>query len=252
MLRAIHGNSSNVPTPKVEIGASMKPTRDALLNGATVLVALCTFVITGLTVYRQVSPQQARDSRASLPPSRVEDWESLVSTGHRIGPEKAAITVLVFADFECPACAAFATNVYPEFRDRYPGQTALVYRHWPLRQHRFAYPAARASECAAEQGHFAPFHDLVYVQQGELGLKSFHDFAVEASVPDISAFDACYARRETVPSIERDIRTVRQIGGTGTPTVIVNGWLFRDGVRLQRLDSIARHALGTMGKADTR
>jgi protein-disulfide isomerase len=173
----------------------------------------------------------------------LEDWQDLAGVGHRIGPEDAELTLVVFSDFECPACANFVTETYPEIQERYPGRTALVYRHWPLRQHRLAYPAARASECAAAQGRFVQFHDLLFSRPNELGITPFREFAADAGVSDLSAFDACFAKTEPVPSIEKDMEEAKRVGGTGTPTVIVNGWLFPRGLKPQLLDSIAEQFL---------
>jgi hypothetical protein len=139
--------------------------REKLLNIATVVVTVCVIILTATTIHRQyftapVTPELGRHA-----PVFLDDWRSLTSVGHREGYDDADVTVITFSDFECPMCAAFATQTYPTFAARYPGTTALVYRHWPLAQHRFAFPAARASECAAEQGRFKQFHDALYAQQ---------------------------------------------------------------------------------------
>lgn len=196
--------------------------------------------MTALTIMdRRGSNRFAAPGR--LPPELVdgETWDQLVSVGHRIGPDVAGVTVVVFSDFECPMCAEFATRTYPDFRDHHDGQTALVYRHWPLTNHRFSYPAARAAECAAVQGRFEQIHDLLYAEQRLFGLKSFEDFAVEVGVANLADFTACIEDQQPSPAIERDIDMVRSLGGTGTPTVVVNGWLLRGGVSPALLDSIA-------------
>jgi protein-disulfide isomerase len=221
----------------------MRSIRETLLSIATVIVVICTVTLTSITVYRQLFATPRRTALEDRRPVMLDGWRELASVGHRIGPDSADVTVIVFSDFECPMCATFATATFPDFRTRHPDRTALVYRHWPLSQHRFAYPAARASECAAEQGRFAQFHDLIYSKQRQLGLTSFRQFAADAGIRDLAAFDACYARTDPVASIERDIETVTRIGGTGTPTVVVNGWLLRGGVGPALLDSIARQFL---------
>lgn len=221
----------------------MSNTRDVLLNGAVGVVTLCTVTLTAMTLFRDVGGSTRPLPSGREPPVLIEDWQELKSAGHRFGPEDADVTVVTFSDFECPVCRSFAVTTFPDFARRYPGRIALVYRHWPLTRHRFAYPAARASECAAAQGRFAEFHDAVYAQQDQLGLKTLREFAAEAGVPDLDTFDSCYESSEPVPSIERDIEAVRNIGGTGTPTVIVNGWLLRGGASPQVLDSISQQFL---------
>jgi len=46
-------------------------------------------------------------------------------------------------------------------------------------------------------------------------------------VPDIDAFEECARKRGPVPAIESDVAEVRRIGGTGTPTFVINGVLLR-------------------------
>lgn len=230
--------------------AQVSRTKELLLNAATAVVALCTVAMTGITLWRQFTPSQGRDPFRDQPPVLVEGWASLTGTGHRSGPQDAAITVLVFSDFECPACAVFATRTYPAFRERHGGRTALVYRHWPLSGHRLAYPAARASECAAAQGRFQEFHDLLFARQAELGARTFREFALDAGVPDAGAFDACFGADGKVAAVERDVEAARSVGGMGTPTVLVNGWLLRGAVSVERLDSLARRSLPSRGSSD--
>jgi len=131
----------------------------------------------------------------------------------------------------------------PRLRQKFPGMIALVYRHWPLSRHRFAYQAARAAECAAEQGRFEAFHDVVYAQQDSLGLKVFGEMAAEAGVPDLGLFEVCTSSTDPVPSIEADIAKVIELGGIGTPTLLMNGLLLRGPIRSHILDSIAEAAL---------
>ena len=113
-------------------------TRGTLLDLATVTVAVCMVALTGMTVYRQFVAPPTSDPSGRQQPVLLDDWHDLAAVGHRAGPEDADVTVIVFSDFECPMCGLFARRTYPDFQARYPGRTALVYRHWPLSKHRFA------------------------------------------------------------------------------------------------------------------
>lgn len=221
--------------------------RNGVLSVSTILVAFSTLSLLGMVVMDRVRDPEAGPERP--PPELLdpETWRALSTVGHRLGPADAEITVVTFSDFECPMCGTFATRTFPAFQAEHEGNVALVYRHWPLSRHRFAYPAARASECAAAQGRFFKLHDIIYEQQRSLGLKTFREFADEAGVPDLEAFVRCISDSDRVGAIERDIRAVQDIGGTGTPTVIVNGWLLKGGVGPALLDSIARHATPSFG-----
>jgi protein-disulfide isomerase len=130
---------------------------------------------------------------------------------------------LEFADFECPVCQSFANGALRAIRAQYPDKVAVIFRQWPLSYHRLAYPTARAAECAGAQERFEAFHDLVYSKQDSLGLKSYGQFAKDAGVPDLAAFETCNSSAAPIPSIEADIAAAKAVGGRGTPTILVNG-----------------------------
>lgn len=180
-------------------------------------------VVVAVAVRREFFPPDQNPSEPITEPIPVDNWEELIASGHSVGPRDAAATILVFEDFECPACRQFALGPLRELRSRYGDAVRVVHRHWPLPYHRFAYPAARASECAAAQGRFEAYRDLLFEKQDSLGLKTFTEFAVESGVPDIPAFDECNSATEPVPAVTADSAAVRDVGGTGTPTVLING-----------------------------
>jgi protein-disulfide isomerase len=203
----------------------------------TTLIAVCCVVVTIAVLRREFFPPPA-----ALPgvigqtPVAIDNWDALIATGDRIGPENASVTLLLFSDYECPACGLFANTTFPEIRDKYPDDVQLIYRHWPLSQHRLAYPAAVASDCASSQGRFEAFHELLYQRQDRIGLTTFDEFAQEAGVPDLKAFRDCLAV-DGSESVDADIEVVRAMGGTGTPTLLVNGMLLRESLTPQVLDS---------------
>src|SRR4029077_18663377 len=67
------------------------------------------------------------------------------------------VTVVEFADYECPACQAVAPELQQLVTD---GSITLVYRYFPLPQHSLAVLAAQAAQAATLQGKFWPMHDL--------------------------------------------------------------------------------------------
>lgn len=206
------------------------------------LTAACALVVTGLLVKRELLGTPALVATGGTP-SPIEHWEQYAVTEHRKGSNTAKVTILEFADFECPACRDFATRSLKGVLANYGDRVALVFRHWPLSYHRFAYPAARAAECAGAQGRFFEIHDLLYQGQDSLGLKSFHDFAAAAAVTDLVAFDRCIAATDAVMAIERDILAAKDVKGTGTPTIIINGLRYNAVPDSTAFDQIVRKAL---------
>src|SRR5690606_40079899 len=80
------------------------------------------------------------------------------------GPSDAQVTLVEFADFQCPGCKA-TTGVLKAISQKYPTQVRIVYRHFPLPQHPLAQPAAAAAEAAGAQGKFWEMHDLIFANQ---------------------------------------------------------------------------------------
>lgn len=80
------------------------------------------------------------------------------------GPKGAKVTVVEFADFQCPACKqAYITTA--ALKDEYKDKVKFVFKHYPLQQHKNAMIAALASEAAGEQGKFWEMHDMLFEKQ---------------------------------------------------------------------------------------
>ena len=192
--------------------------REVLLDLVTAAVVVMALGIGAAHLYARLaapSPLDAAEDRT------IPEWRALAAQGHWIGPTDAPVVVLVWEDYECPACSYFERQVQL-VQEEHPDLMAVVYRHWPLPSHRYAYAAARAAECAASQSRFAPFHRKLYDDPVWVG-DAFLRFAQEVGVPDLDAFGECVADNKPVDSIEKDIAAVTELGGRGTPTVVVNG-----------------------------
>lgn len=175
--------------------------------------------------------------------TRVANWSEDTIGGHRIGGPNGRVTMVMFTDFECPFCQRFARSTLRSIRDEFRDSVAIIIQEWPLKMHRFAYPAARAAECAAAQDRFEQFHDLLFVKQDSLGLKSFRSFAAESGVPNLQIFDRCDARVTAVPAIELGIQKAGRSGAHGTPFVIVDGLGFPGGADSTKLTAYIRALL---------
>jgi protein-disulfide isomerase len=175
----------------------------------------------------------------------VRDWRSYAA-GTRIGPADAAVTIIEFSDFQCPYCRVMAGRLR-ELRRKHPGEVALVYRHFPLSYHPYARSAARASVCADEQGRFEAFHDAVFARQDSLSEAAWPRLAKLAGVADAKRFDECLAGAASLARVERDVAAGRQLGISGTPSLLVNDALLTGG-GLEALEEQVARALASRGK----
>ena len=80
------------------------------------------------------------------------------------GNRSAPVVLVEYSDFQCPACAASAPLV-KQLTEEFGNKIAFVYRHFPLPQHKNAYPAAQAAEAAGKQGKFWEMADLIFANQ---------------------------------------------------------------------------------------
>ena len=197
----------------------------------------CAIVATSVMVWRQFQPAPPFPAPGARPPVLVDNSGNLEKLGHRVGVEDAPVTLVVFGDVECAACGWLALSGYPQLKEKFGDSISMVYRHFPLERHANSFIGALALECAAKQGNFVAFHDLIYKEQRLLGMKSMTSFAAESGVPDVELFQSCLEDPLTRAGVETDIEHARAFGATGTPAVVVNGWYFPGGVSRERLDS---------------
>jgi protein-disulfide isomerase len=204
-------------------------------------------VATGCAVVVTWSLLSGRLTAGSAPPEVtpvfVDNWQEIARPGRRIGGDHAIVTIVEFGDYECPVCRRFANGALAGAFAEFGDDLALVFRHWPLSYHRFAYPAARAAECAAAQGRFDQMHDLLYRKGDSLGLKTFWSFADESGVADSSTFASCVEATAAIASIESGIAAAESLDATGTPYLLVNGRRLRGAPDSARFLAIVREAL---------
>ena len=137
------------------------------------------------------------------------------------GPPNAPVTITVFSDFECAFCARLP-KILDQVAAEYPQEVRIAFKHYPLRSHEFALPAATAAVAAQQQGKFWEFHDRLFLHFSELD-----EARVETIVQDLGLDAARFAKdrssTRTRELIEGDRREGYQAGVTGTPALFING-----------------------------
>lgn len=197
-----------------------------LERAATSLLTVAALCVAAAAVRREFfAPRTSGSAIPEGPPEFVAGWEQIVDNGHLIGDARAPIKLIEFGDFECPFCKRYQPRLASTLQ-RFSPKVAAVYVHLPLRNHRFAMPSARASECAAEQQRFGEMADALYSAQDSLGLKPWTAIARTAGVTDTGRFALCLSRPTAFPRIDSGLAIAARLGVRGTPTIIVNGWRF--------------------------
>ena len=138
------------------------------------------------------------------------------------GNPKAPVTIVEFADFQCPFCQSVEPTL-KKLLEKYDGRVRLAYRDLPLREiHPQAELAAEASRCAGEQGKFWEYHDLLFQNQSRLDRNGLIEQARNRKL-DEKQFDSCLDGGKYKAQVDEDRQAGLRAGVDGTPGFFING-----------------------------
>ncbi len=144
------------------------------------------------------------------------------------GPADAPVTIVEFADFECPFCAHAFSVIEALVNSTYKGKVKVIFKAYPLNVHPWAIKAAEAAECARLQNPetFWDFARYFYTNQGSINVNNLQDnvdkLAKEHKL-DAPSLKACMASPQTEARIKQDQLDGNSIHVSSTPTFFVNG-----------------------------
>ena len=130
-------------------------------------------------------------------------------------PGAKPVSIVVYADFQCPACATENQTIlqaWPSIRD----SAQLVFRHFPVTNtHRHAWTASLYAEAAGKQNRFWEMHDYLFATQPDWSNLSeveneFDAYALELNL-NIEQLHLDIASEEVVMKVRNDLR-----GGTAS------------------------------------
>jgi protein-disulfide isomerase len=140
------------------------------------------------------------------------------------GEKNAAVTIVEFSDFQCPFCKA-ATATMHQVMAQYAGKVRWVFRDFPIASlHPLANKAHEAARCAAEQGKFWEYHDLLFQRSPQLAPAELKQYARGLKL-DGDAFDRCLEAGKYQPAVAADLEEGQRLGVSGTPAFFINGRL---------------------------
>lgn len=110
--------------------------------------------------------------------------------------------------------------------------------------------AAQASRCAARQGKYWEYHDILYENQrgenqGQFSDANLRQLAAQLGL-DAGAFGSCLEKGEDIPAIQQDLTAARGLGIAATPVFIINGQRLAGA---QSFDAFARLIDAALAKA---
>ena len=172
----------------------------------------------------------------TLPPPDAPVMTIPVGDDPAWGSPAAPVTIVEFADFECPACKD-SLPVLRQLRDLYKDQVRLVYRDFPLSSHPQARPASEAAHCAHEQGKFWAYHDALFAQAPDLKPSDYVTLADRLGLNQ-AEFTACLAGTRPKAAVAKDLADAQSLGLSGTPTFFINGRYLSG---FQSLETLRQH-----------
>jgi protein-disulfide isomerase len=145
-----------------------------------------------------------------------------------VGDPDAPVLAIVFSDFQCPFCAAFARDVMPELEERYvdDGTLRIEWRDLPVLGAE-STAAAIGARAAARQGAFWELHDEIFAVDrernvGELAPEELVAMA-EGLGLDADRFAQDLEDDQLAAAVDADLQVARSLGLTGTPAFLING-----------------------------
>ena len=161
---------------------------------------------------------------------------------HIRGTTENSVTIVVYADFQCPACATehqTMTQLWPSIRDR----ALLIFRHYPITaQHPNSWTASLYAEAAARQNRFWEMHDYLFATQPIWSSMNnvegeFDSYALELNL-DIDQLHEDIESEEVISKIRNDQRGGNSAGVRSTPAVFINGGLLANPSRTRIIEAV--------------
>ncbi|MBM4368100.1 MAG: DsbA family protein [Deltaproteobacteria bacterium] len=156
-----------------------------------------------------------------LPFPDVPRLDVSVDDDPSVGPADAPITIIQFAEYQCPYCGK-ARESLDRVEKEYAGKVRLVFRDFPLDFHPRAVPAAVAANCAGKQEKYWPVHDAIMKDQQSLADADLLAIARAAGV-DIASWEECRKDPAMEAEVQKDLDDGRKVGVSGTPAFFING-----------------------------
>lgn len=187
--------------------------------------------------------QQFASQPSTYPPTAPSGYK-LVST------PQAPIHLLVFSDFECPACKMFS-QMLPQIEERYKGKIDIEYYFFPLDPscnsamdhalHPFACKAALIAACDPQ--HFAQIHDELFQNQDHFSDAWLDQFAKSHGL------SSCAKSKDTLANVQGIIQSSLPVGISSTPTLLLNGKKISGVLPIERLFLIMDSLISAQGSS---
>ena len=187
-----------------------------------VLVLAVAIFITAKNQPKETKPTPPVNS--AIGSTKLPSQVSIFPSDPVLGTAEAKVNIIEFGDFECIYCAEVAVTIKKVINEN-PGKIRLVWKDFPIPSHTNAQAAAEAAQCAARQGKFWQYHDVLFQNQSNLNEANYLSLAGQVGL-NYEKFNQCLKNHETLPLVQNNFAEGQAIGVDGTPYFIINGEVF--------------------------
>ena len=144
------------------------------------------------------------------------------------GPAHAQVTIVEYADLECPMCAKLHEFLEKDLLPKYGDKVRVIFKEFPLPMHEWSQPAAIANECVYQikPGAFAAYRSLVFQNQSTTNVANVRDnllsYADQVGVDRVK-LAGCLDSKASLPRVEEGAREAKELDLGSTPTSFING-----------------------------
>lgn len=165
------------------------------------------------------------------------------------GPRDAAVTLVEFADFQCPFCK----RLHDSLKELgIPSQTTkVIFHNYPLMSHPWALPAAQVAACVSEQNGdaFWDMQDYIFDHQKEIDpsnvKQTLLEYLAKTKSVDLTRLHACIDSDIGKKLVDDDIALAKQVGVGVTPTLFINGLQIRGVLGSEQLKALIQQNAST-------
>ena len=161
------------------------------------------------------------------------------------GPKDAPVTIVDFADFQCPFCGR-GNQTMKQVLDAYPGKIRFVFKAKILEFHQKARPAHRASLAAGEQGKFWEMYDLIFSNQQDMSEDTYVKYAEQLKL-NVNKFKADMESAKYDQFLDDEGKQADALGVRGTPTFFINGRQIRGAQPFENFKTVIDDELAKKG-----
>ena len=160
---------------------------------------------------------------------RREALRTIVTTNQPSqGPAHAPVTIVEYADLQCPSCARLHEFLEKELLPKYGDKVRVIFKEFPLPMHDWSQTAAIANECVYQikPEAYAPYRSLIYQNQLGTNVANVRDnllgYADQVGV-DRVRLAGCLDSQASRPRVDEGTREAKRLEITSTPTSFING-----------------------------